>query len=205
MHARIVIVMGILSALYFCRDHDFSGGVPTKGDSKYDAVMALPDGIEVTHTPDKVYAEEGGGRSGRRYTWLHKTSVRSKVGDLSIVEFGAFLLDRGKWSFGTATGEPFTPADFAEWYSCPNAELVDGATFTDPLNWAGAEVLRESSGLWYFIAENSKGERFKGVSQVYSLGKTKSEQGGAGQSATGSQSKFEGGDKHQPQSGGRSR
>jgi hypothetical protein len=60
--------MGILSALYFCRDHDFSGGVPTKGDSKYDAVMALPDGIEVTHTPDKVYAEEGGGRSGRRYT-----------------------------------------------------------------------------------------------------------------------------------------
>ena len=51
MHARIVIVMGILSALYFCRDHDFSGGVPTKGDSKYDAVMALPDGIEVTHTP----------------------------------------------------------------------------------------------------------------------------------------------------------
>jgi hypothetical protein len=142
--------------------------------------MAIPAGIEVIHTPDKVSAIEGG-RSGHRFTWLHKTSVRSTVGDLTVVEFGAFVDLRGKWEFSTYTGKPFTTADFADWYSCPNAKLIDSQNFTDPQNWTGADALHESSGLWYYIGEDSSGKRFRGVARVDTLAQIKSEQAAAGQ------------------------
>lgn len=147
---------------------------PTKADSKYQDVMALPDGINVTHIPQRVAAVRGGA-SGHPFTWLYGTSVRSTVGDLTIMEFGAFGEHQGKWVLDTQTDKPFTAAHFAEWYSCPNAKLIGGLKYTDPRNWNAGDAIHESSVLWYFIGEDSHGRKFKGIGQVDTLAKTKDE------------------------------
>jgi len=163
--------MGILSTLFGCKKQQPKNVSAVKEDSKYTSVIALPNGIEVIHTPDRVLAKEDG-RSGYRYTWLHKTSVKSTVGDLRIIEFGAFAKDHDQWVFSTYTGKPFTPEDFAEWYSCPNAQLKDSKQFSDLQNWTGANILQENSTLWYFIGEDATGKKYKGIEQVDTLKQT---------------------------------
>lgn len=128
----------------------------------------MPDGIKVVHTPTRVYAGEGG-RSGYRYTWTYETAVRSTVGDLEIVEFGSFMQDGRKWVLGNYTGKPFTGKDFAEWYSCTDGKLIGERTFSDPMNWTGAETLYESTSMWYFVGRNPEGKKFKGVELVTTL------------------------------------
>ena len=177
MNVRIslLLTVGILSILVGCKGQrvqesipSVQESIPSLGDSKYDSVMALTEGIEVLHSPEKVLATKGGG-SGFEYTWAHKTSVRSLVGDLTVVEFGCFAEDRGKWIFSTYTGEAFTADDFEEWYSCPKAVLVESMTFTDPSNWTGAVNLHESASLWYYIGVSSSGEKYRGVGKVENL------------------------------------
>jgi len=180
MRIHTLIALGILATLLGCNDQPLSAPGSAGGDWKYREVAALPDGIDVIHTPAKVYAEEGG-RSGYRYTWLHETSVKSTVGDLTIIEFGGFSNVQGEWVFGNHTGEPFTPEDFAEWYSCPDSRLVGGQAYTDPQNWTGSETLRSNTQLWYFIGEDPDGNRFKGLGQVRTLAALKSEEMAASQ------------------------
>src|SRR5690349_8737918 len=108
--------MGILNFLFGCKHKPSVVARPDEGDAKYSSVMALADGLEVIHSPEKVFAEKGGA-SRHPYTWLYKTSVRSTRGDLTVVEFGAFRLLEGQWCFGTITGKPFTSKDFADWYA----------------------------------------------------------------------------------------
>ena len=165
--------MGLLSTLFSCNKNSSNPEEVVKGDAKYRSVMKITDGIIVTHTPSEVSAEEEG-RSGYKYTWIHETSVRSSVGHLKIVEFGAFHLQNTKWVFSTYTGKPFTSDDFAEWYNCPEAMITEGDAFIDPKNWTGSEALHESSTLWYFIGEDASGQRYKGISQVDTLAQTKS-------------------------------
>jgi hypothetical protein len=166
--------MGILSFLFGCNDKPTGVSRREEGDAKFASVMALPNGLEVTHVPDKVYAEKGG-ISRRAYTWRHKTSVRSTAGDLTVVEFGAFVLVNGRWTFGTVTGKPFTPNDFANWYSCPDAQLKNGQAYTDPQNWTAGDSLYATSNRWYYIAKNLKGEQFKGIAQIDTIAQVKNE------------------------------
>jgi hypothetical protein len=92
-------------------------------DPKEDELTSIPVGIEVTHSPNPVKAGKGRGRSGYKYTWTYTTSVRSTGGPLTLEEFGCFALHQGRWAFSNHTGKPFSPDDFADWYSCPNARL----------------------------------------------------------------------------------
>lgn len=136
-----------------------------EGDAKYREVTGLPDGIVVTHSPERVRAMTGG-RSGSEYTYVYETRVRPSSGRVRIVEFGAFGKRDGKWVFGTYTGKPFTSENFAEWYRVPGATLERGAEAVDPYNWSGASEPVDGETLWYFVGEEEDGRRVKGMAAV---------------------------------------
>ncbi len=138
-------------------------------DPKLRELGTLPDGIRVIHTPNPVRAQVGG-RSGFRYTWLYTTTVEAIDRPIVIEEFGAFEFHSGEWRFSTITGKPFTQADFAEWYSCPDSALKPGKKCSDPLNWTGSDRLRSERDLWYFIGRDSAGNRVKGQAIIERLG-----------------------------------
>jgi hypothetical protein len=92
---------------------------------KLNELARLSFGLKVVHTPAKVRAERGE-RSGRAYTWTYKTSVTSTNGSVIVQEFGSFVWLNDKWVFANYTGKPFTSGDFANWYSCRGAKLVEG-------------------------------------------------------------------------------
>ena len=71
--------------------------------------------------------------------------------------------------FSNFTGKPYTPADFSDWYSCPNATLLPGRPCSDARNWSGRRTFEPGKTMWYFIAVNAKGKRVKGVAVVRHL------------------------------------
>lgn len=142
------------------------GGVHDDGDRP---MSSFPIGIEVTHHPDPVRARRGG-RSGSPFTWQFATSVRTLHEPLAVIQFGAMVLCSGEWVPRTYTGKPFTPNDFAEWYSCPGATLIPGQTYTDPCNWYGSNQLRIAHRTkWYYIAQTAQGKQVRGEAEITSL------------------------------------
>jgi len=156
----ILLYMGILSFLRF----DAAAGTT----DKLDELAKLPFGLKVVHTPDKVRAKRDG-RSGRAFTWSYKTSVTATNGSVVVKEFGSFVWHNDKWVFANFTGKPFTSADFADWYSCPGAKLVEGREFSDGSNWSGGDVLRGGKMKWYFIGVTTEGRQLKGEAIVETL------------------------------------
>jgi hypothetical protein len=152
-----------------------AGGPPL--DPKEHELAALPVGIEVTHSPNPVPAARGG-RSGHPYTWLHETAVRAVAGPVTIEEFGCLAWQDGRWVFSTVTGKPFTPAEFSDWYSCPDATLRTGQAYRDPANWTGSTVLEPAQSKWYFIGRTAGGTRVKGEAVVQMLAQVALDQGG---------------------------
>ena len=138
----------------------------TQVDPKERELDSLPVGMEVVHTPNPVKAEID---SSNRRRCVYKTTVTATSGPLRMQEFGAFGWQDGRWSFSTMTGKPFTTQDFADWYSCPNAELETSASYADPHNFSGGSLHSRSKTKWYYIAVNEKGERVKGEAVVDEL------------------------------------
>jgi hypothetical protein len=134
-------------------------------DPKEKELDSLPVGLVIAHAPHPVKARAGG-RSGYPYTWTYRTSVRSTAGTLTVQEFGSFSWFGGRWVFSNFTGRPFTPQDFAEWYSCPGARLEPGKAYADPSNWSGGQELIASRAKWYFVAIDENGRRVKGEAVV---------------------------------------
>jgi hypothetical protein len=155
-----VLCMGFLSFLKF----EAAAGTT----NKLDELAKLPFGLKVVHTPDKVRAKHDG-RSGRAFTWSYKTSVTAMNGSVVVKEFGSFVWHNDKWVFSNVTGKPFTSADFADWYSCPGAKLVEGQECSDGSNWSGGDVLREGKMKWYFIGVTADGRQVKGEAIVETL------------------------------------
>jgi hypothetical protein len=137
-------------------------------DPRLQKLATIPTGIEVTHAPNPVPAQKDG-RSGRRYTWQYNTNVKTKGDPITVEEFGAFTWHNDRWVFANYTGEPFSGADFAEWYSCPGAKLLPGKTFTDPTNWTGGDTLSSGKMKWYFIGRDANGNKVKGEGVVETL------------------------------------
>ena len=158
----IILFMGLFSFL--------SWGADTLTTNKLDELAKLPFGLKVVQTPEKVLAVHDG-RSGHAFTWLYKTSVTATNGSVVIKEFGSFVWQNGKWVFSNFTRKPFTSEDFADWYSCPGATLVEGREFFDGSNWTGGDTLREGKMLWYFIGVTTDGRRVKGEAVVEILPK----------------------------------
>jgi hypothetical protein len=128
----------------------------------------IPEGIKVVHEPTAALATLTG-KSQRRskYTWWYKTTVTATDGDVTIVAFGGFTWQDGKWvAGGEFTGKPFTGDDFADWYSCPKAVLKRGESYSDPTNWSSAPDLQAGKMRWYYIGVDGKGQRVKGEAVI---------------------------------------
>ena len=161
----VLLLLGGVSLAGCDRERDAARPEEQQVDPKEKELASLPVGIDVAHDPSPVKARPGG-RSGRKYTWLHGTTVRSKGGRLVVQEFGAFSWDGRRWVFSTITGKPFTAQDFADWYSCPGAVLEPSKGYIDPNNYTGGDDLTAHKSKWYFIATNEKGERVKGEAVI---------------------------------------
>jgi hypothetical protein len=127
----------------------------------------IPNGIEVGHNPQTVSAVYNDKDS--MYYWVYKTSVKPINEDIEIVQFGSYGWAGDHWEFGTVTGKPFEPKDFADWYKCKDAKMKKGKEYSDKNNWNNARVLQGGKSLWYYIGKNKKGELFKGTAIVNSL------------------------------------
>lgn len=135
---------------------------------KLEELDALPSGLTIQHMPNPVAAGLGG-RSGRRYTWLYRTTVSATADTITVTEFGAFFWKDGHWQFSTFTGKPFSARDFAEWYGCPGARVVPGVVCADSLNWSGSDSLMADRVRWYYIGVTARGQRVKGEAVVEHL------------------------------------
>jgi hypothetical protein len=129
---------------------------------------ALPEGIEVVHSPARVRARREQQPDGRvQYRWVYRTAVRTKSEPVKVQEFGAFDWHHGKWAFSNFTGKAFSGQDFADWYSCPDAQLVPGGEASDPSNWSGGiEQLQAGKMRWVFVGIDEAGRRVKGEAIV---------------------------------------
>jgi hypothetical protein len=121
----------------------------------------LPVAIEVVHEPAHISAQRKG-PSGRKYSWVYRTTVRSRGGPVVIIEFGAFVREGARWVLSNTGGRPRTQRQFAEWYGCPDGVLQPGEDYSDPENWSGSDTLRNRIKRWYFIGIDDRGRRVKG-------------------------------------------
>jgi hypothetical protein len=126
----------------------------------------LPVALKVVHSPTPALATENDAKDRPKYRWWFQTTVSSVESDVTIVEFGAYHWLNDKWVFGNFTGKPFSGKDFSEWYSCPDAIIKEGKSFTDPTNWASGPKLVAGKARWYFIGVDKKGRRVKGEAIV---------------------------------------
>ena len=102
----------------------------------------FPVGIEVVHTPDKVYATDNTKDPGKRgeFQLQHSTSVKALYEDLEITEFGAYLWNKDHWEMKTIYGRPFNANEFSKWYNCENGLLKKGCTYVDSDNWMERQI-----------------------------------------------------------------
>lgn len=158
----IIVFVAVIAIISIIRKSEPQDKV---SKAKMAELASLPIGLEVCHNPNPVRALLGG-RSGRKYTWLHSTTVKALDDDIEITEFGAFVWHDGQWIFSTIYARPFTQEEFAEWYNCPNAIIRKGEVATDPNNYSGGDVLIPSKSKWYFIGITKSGRRVKGEAVV---------------------------------------
>lgn len=135
----------------------------------------ITTGIEVTHSKNNVYAipnKKDIDKYGK-YKWHYETTVSATNENLTIVEFGAYVWSGNKWVFNTIYNRPFNKEEFSKWYSCENAFIEKGQSFTDHNNWGKGDILdgKKSKTLWYFIGVNKSGEKFKGIAEIVTIGK----------------------------------
>lgn len=127
-------------------------------------IKNIPNGIEVGHNPQTVYATFS--KKDTMYYWVYKTSVKPMSEDIEITEFGAYTWYSDHWEFSTVTGKPFNNKDFADWYKCKNGMMKKGKEYSDKKNWNKSPTLQKGKALWYYKGKNKKGELFKGTAIV---------------------------------------
>lgn len=125
-------------------------------------LRSLPVGILVQHHPNPVFAV----REGDGVVWRHDTTVQSLVGDLTLVEYGAYLHSVQGWRLRVA----LKPDLFARVYRCPGARLRKGRVYTDLDNSRHGDRPIPGDALWYFLAKDAKGTVYKGTALVETEG-----------------------------------
>ena len=130
-----------------------------------DKLRRVPVGLTLTHAPNPVYPAPDSAQPGG-YRWHHTTTVRSDVGDLTIVECGSYI-----WysAAGWQANLHYTPAEFAELFGCAAARLRAGQAYTFARNdrtTYSAKGLYGGDALWYILARDARGQLYKGLGLI---------------------------------------
>ena len=136
---------------------------PRDVDFKVGELGSLPVGIEVHHTPETVHPTFTG-PSGS--DWLHATTVTASEGPVTIIEYGYFVDRDGHWVHAYGLDQAFTGKEFADRFTCPEAMLQPGESYTFEWNRSLMDGRAEQRGLWYFIGVDAEGNRVKGEATV---------------------------------------
>ena len=121
-------------------------------------LRGLPVGLIGGHDPNPTPAVFENGM----YVWKHNTSITAVVGDLKLIEYGSYVYTDEGWYLRVS----MTPDEFAQTYNCPGAILKAGVTYIDPASWRRQEVLTGGDAMWYYIAEDKNGKRYKGTALI---------------------------------------
>ena len=157
----------LAAAIYVSRG-GLSGPANDPGFITAEELGKLSIGLKVAHEPEVALATEiGRSASPAKYRWWYKTTVSAIGGEVTIVEFGALAWHDGRWvTGGSITERPYTAKEFADWYSCPNAVIKPGETYSDPTNWSSSSELLAEKSRWYYIGVDGSGRRVKGEAIV---------------------------------------
>ena len=142
---------------------------PRDVDITLGELSGLPEGLVVSHTPEAVDPSFAGPVGN---AWVHRTTVASSVGPVTIVEHGYFVERDGHWYRAAGSEGALSGNDFAERFDCPGARLEAGAAYTDQWNRSIKENVPEQAARWYFIGVDAEGQRVKGEATVVLRGGT---------------------------------
>ncbi len=124
-----------------------------------DKLRELPVGILMWHNPNPCYPELIDGT----YYWKHTTSATTINKELKVIECGSFIwYNENGWQ----ANMNFSPEEFAEAFNCPKALLKNKQTFTYQKNWRYGKQAYGGDALWYIIAIDSNGKRYKGYAII---------------------------------------
>jgi len=125
----------------------------------------IPDGIVVWDSPNPSYPEPDSANP-KAYVWRHDTHAMATKEDLTVVAAGSFIwYSEAGWQANIS----LSPAELAENFHCPNAMLKAGKTYIYRNNNRTAPNEKQLYGgdaLWYVIAIDKEGKRYKGITLV---------------------------------------
>ncbi|MFK7786786.1 MAG: hypothetical protein AB8B56_16825 [Crocinitomicaceae bacterium] len=138
----------------------------------------IETGLKVEHSTDTVFATINTKDPEKRgkYQMKFTTSVESINEDLEVVEFGAYFWENEEWVLTSIYDRPFNQEEFKKWYGSEDGMIQLGKKYADMDNWlAKSDYLsgRQCEALLYFIAKNSKGQKFMGAKEVVGVMKMK--------------------------------
>lgn len=117
----------------------------------------LPFGMIIEHYPNPVYPE----RENEEYVWKHNTTVRANK-DMRIVEYGSFVYTKKGWYLRVTNDAKF----FDEHYGTKNGELKKDSVYTDPLSFRRGDTVYAGDAMWYYIAVDKEGNKYKGIGPI---------------------------------------
>lgn len=137
---------------------------PDKSRVLPEKLRMLPVGLTLWHTNNPCIPV----LEGDTYYWKHSTMVRAEVGDLELVEAGSFI-----WydSTGWKPNMQYNVTTFATTFNCPGGKLSSGKTYTFPKNWRYGKQAYGGDALWYIIAVDRSGKRYKGYGLIETEGR----------------------------------
>jgi len=131
---------------------------------------SLPIGLEVVHTPGSVGSPKGPNQEDWPYRWRFRTELRAIDRPITITRFGILAWDGSKWFLPPDQRQYnagiLDQATFTEWYRCTDATIQPGQPAVDPENWAGSYARAPFRQKWFFIGEDTQGQRLKGEGVV---------------------------------------
>lgn len=130
-----------------------------------DKLRGLPVGLTLWHTNNPCVPV----KEDSLYVWKHSTMIRAEVADLEFVEAGSFIwYDATGWHPNLTE----TAQDFAENFGSADGKLPRNQVFTFVKNWRFGKQLYGGDALWYVIARDKAGKRYKGYGLIETEGKT---------------------------------
>jgi len=130
-----------------------------------DLLRQVPVALYIQHSPNPNYPVPNDTGSNKKwdYVWKHATTVCSPMQDLKIVKAGSFIwYDATGWKENVS----YDKKDFQKNFMCKKGLLEKGACYTFEKNYRWGSNLYGGDALWYVLAEDSKGNIYKGMAII---------------------------------------